>query len=62
MAKKSPRVVMIDIIFGNSFIVFIKSTLSSCIKKRKKKQRGRKKEEGEREREIKSEKDRHCKE
>lgn len=50
MAKKSPRVVMIDIIFGNSFIVFIKSTLSSCIKKRKKKQRGRKKEEGERER------------
>lgn len=34
-AQKSPRVVTIHIVFGNSFIVFVKLTLSSRAKKQK---------------------------
>lgn len=33
LAIKRPRVMTIDIVFGNSFSAFVKSTLSNCVRK-----------------------------
>lgn len=35
LAKKRSRAVTIDIVVGNSFIVFVKLALSSCVRKQK---------------------------